>query len=73
MVKQLAHLDRMHDEGRAVDLSVLIRVACGRELERSPHDREAARPVGGAVGDVIVEDALGRFSDLAHDLAAVSA
>jgi hypothetical protein len=69
-VKQPADLDRMADERRVVDLPVLLRVACGGELERSLRDRQAGELVGGgaspggdAVGKIIVEDAMGFVSD----------
>jgi hypothetical protein len=57
--QQRTNLNRMGDERRAVDLSVLIRVAGRSEPERGPCDWQpaervagATRPHGGAARDL---------------------
>ena len=65
------------DERRVVDIPVLIRMACGREIERWLDDRHTRELPGGArrshdraAEKLSAADALGLFGDHPHELVA---
>jgi hypothetical protein len=77
--QQPTDFDRRHDGRRVVDLPVPIRVTRRGKPQRRPRDRQLCERLGGArqsggraTGELIVEEALGMFSDHPHRIVVVS-